>query len=138
MVKENDLQQLRSFYEEVELNVESLVILGVAVESFGTLVSTVVIDKLPSDAKLVIARHIYDTLNLMKILEPLNKELKAHKTVNVEVMNVDSDDVLSFTGSLSRGKSHQSMKCCFCEGSSSESFQNTEGNIKTSKQAVSN
>ena len=129
MVKENDLQQLRSFYEEVELNVESLVILGVAVESFGTLVSTVVIDKLPSDAKLVIARHIYDTLN---------KELKAHKTVNVEVMNVDSDEVLSFTGSLSRGKSHQSMKCCFCEGSSSESFQNTEGNIKTSKQAVSN
>ena len=47
MVKENDLQQLRSFYDEVELNMQSLVILGVAVESFGTLVSTAVIDKLP-------------------------------------------------------------------------------------------
>ena len=46
-VKENDLQQLRSFYNKVELNVRSLVTLGVAVESFGTLVSTVVIDKLP-------------------------------------------------------------------------------------------
>ena len=47
MVKENDLQQLRSFYDEVELNMQSLVTLGVAVESFGTLVSTAVIDKLP-------------------------------------------------------------------------------------------
>ena len=31
MVKENDLQQLRSFYDEVEMNVRSLVTLGVAV-----------------------------------------------------------------------------------------------------------
>ena len=45
MVKKNDLQRLRSFYDEMELNVRSLVTLGVAIESFGTLVSTVVIDK---------------------------------------------------------------------------------------------
>ena len=31
MVKENHLQQLRSFYDEVEMNVRSLVTLGVAV-----------------------------------------------------------------------------------------------------------
>ena len=54
MVKENDLQQLRSFYDEVELNVRSIVTLGVAVESFGTLVSTAVIDKLYPNIKLLL------------------------------------------------------------------------------------
>ena len=121
MVKENDLQQLRSFYDEVELNVRSLVTLGVAVASFGTLVSTVVIDKLSPDIKLLIARHIKDTWNLMKILELLNEELKARETFNVEGKSVDSDEILPFTGSSlvvgSRGTSHQSVKYCFCKGS---------------------
>ena len=44
MVKEDDLQQLRSFYDQVELNVRSLVTVGVTAESFKF--STVVIDKL--------------------------------------------------------------------------------------------
>ena len=98
-VKLNDLQQLRLSYDEVELNLWSLVTLGVAAESFGTLVSTVVIDKLPLDIKLLIARHIKDTWNLTKTLELLNGELKAGETVNVGSKNVDSDEILSFTGS---------------------------------------
>ena len=65
-IKENDLQQLGSFYDKVELNVRLLVTLGVAVESFVTLVSTVVIDKLSPDIKLFISRHIKDTWNLTK------------------------------------------------------------------------
>ena len=105
----------------MELNVRSLVTLGVAVESFGTLVSTVVIDKLPPDIKLLITRHIKDTWNLTKILELLNEELKACETVNVEGKNLDSDEILPFTGSSlvvgSRGISHQFVKCCFCKGS---------------------
>ena len=121
MIKENDLQQLRSFYDEVELNVRSLLTLGVAVESFGKLVSKVVIDKLPPDIKLLIARQIKDTWNLTKILELLNEELKARETVNAEGRNGDSDEILPFTGSSlvveSRGTSHQSVKYCFCKWS---------------------
>ena len=119
MVKENDLQQLRSFYDKVELNVPSLLTLGVRTESFGTLVLTVAIDKLTTEIKVLIARHIKDTWNFTKILELLNEELKAHETVNQEGKNVDSDEVLPFMWlSLvveSRGTSHQSMKCCFCK-----------------------
>ena len=97
----------------MELNVESLVTLGVAVESFGTLVLTVNIDKLPQDKKT--------TWNITKILELLNEELKAHEIVNMEGKNVNSYVILSFTGSLLvvglRGTSHQPMKCCFWKGS---------------------
>ena len=46
--------------------------------------------------------------------------MKAHKIVNMEGKNVNSDEVLSFTGSSLvvglRGTSHQSMKCYFCKG----------------------
>ena len=98
-VKLNDLQQLRSTCDQVDLNLRSLVTLGVPVESFGTLVSTIVIDKLHPDIKLLIARHIKDTWNLTKTLELLNGELKAGETVNVGSKNVDSDEILSFTGS---------------------------------------
>ena len=74
----------------MELNVWFLVTLGVAVESFGTLVSTVVIDKLTPDIdKLHIAKHIKDTWNFIKILELLNEELKARETVNMDGQNVD-------------------------------------------------
>ena len=103
----------------MELNVRSLVTLGVAIESFGTLVSTVVIDKLPLNIKLLIVRYIKNTWNFTKILELLNEELKARETVNVEGKNVESDEVLAFTGSslvvVSRCTSHQSMKCCVCK-----------------------
>ena len=61
LVKENDLQQFRSFYDEVDLNVRVVVTLGVAVESFGTLVLTDIIDKLSPVIKLLTARHIKDT-----------------------------------------------------------------------------
>ena len=112
----NDLQQLRSLYDEVELNMGSLITLGNAVESFRTLVSAVVIDKLPPDIKHFISRRINDTWNLSKILELLDEELKAGDTVNMEGNSVDSDEVLPFTRSSlvvgSRGTSHQSMKCC--------------------------
>ena len=51
--------------------------MGVAVESFGTLVWAVVIDKLTPDIdKLLIAKHIKDIWNFIKILELLNGELK--------------------------------------------------------------
>ena len=74
----------------MELNVWFLVTLGVVVESFGTLVWTVVIDKLTPDIdKLLIAKHIKDTWNFIKILELLNEELKARQTVNMEGKNVD-------------------------------------------------
>ena len=82
-VKENDLRQIRSFYDEVDLNVRLLVTLGVVVESFGTLASTVVVDKLPLAIKFLIAKHIKDSWNLTKILELLNEELKACETVNM-------------------------------------------------------
>ena len=59
----NDLQQLRSLYDEVELNVRSLITLGNAVEKFRTLVSAVVIEKLPLDIKHFISRCINDTWN---------------------------------------------------------------------------
>ena len=76
LVKENDLQQFRSFYDEVDLNVRVVVTLGVAVESFGTLVLTDIIDKLSPVIKLLTARHIKDTWNLTKILELLNEKLE--------------------------------------------------------------
>ena len=51
----------------------------------------------------------------------MNEELKARVTVNVEGKNVDSDEVLQFTGSSLvvglRDTSHQSVKCCFCKES---------------------
>ena len=73
----------------MELNVWFLVTLGVAVESFGTLVWTVVIDKLTPDIdKLLIAKHIKDAWNFIKILELLNGE-NWSETVNMEGKNVD-------------------------------------------------
>lgn len=56
----------------------------------------VVTDKSPLDIQLLIARYLKDSWNLSKILELLNEELKAHKTVKVG-KNVDFDEILPYT-----------------------------------------
>ena len=57
-VLHEDLVTLRKFYDDVESHVRSLKNLGVESESYGSLLSTVVMDKLPEEIKLIVSRNI--------------------------------------------------------------------------------
>ena len=50
-------------------------------ENYKVLISTIILEKLPSEVKLVIARNIKEnTCGLAKVLELINLELRARET----------------------------------------------------------
>ena len=56
----HDVKPLRRLYDTVESIVRSLRSLGVPADSYGSLLSTVVMNKLPNELHLIIGRKIGD------------------------------------------------------------------------------
>ena len=56
----SNVKGLRQLYDAVESNVRSLKSLGVTVDSYGSLLASVLMNKLPSELQLIIGRKIGD------------------------------------------------------------------------------
>ena len=134
-VLHEDLVTLRKFYDDVESHVRSLKNLGVESESYGSLLSTVVMDKLPEEIKLIVSRNIkQDTCTLTNVLNVINAELRARESCTIPDASQDGKNVgfsnytcSSLHSSHSRhsdSPSHfkrssgkpQSLVCAFCKG----------------------
>ena len=50
------VKALQKFYDDVESHVRSLSTLGIEMENYGALISTLILEKLPPEIKLVITR----------------------------------------------------------------------------------
>ena len=76
----HDVKPLRRLNDTVESNVRSLRSLGVPADSYGSLLSTVVMNKLPNELRLIIGRKIGDDdWKLDVILEELLKEVETRE-----------------------------------------------------------
>ena len=135
-VNSKDVKALQKFYDDVESHGRSLSTLGIEMEIYGALISTLILQKLPPEVKLVITRNIKEnTWVLAKVLELINLELRARETCTVlekteggkNCAHIDSE--LPYTGSsLHSGsymprlqscnppKSGENIKCIFCRG----------------------
>ena len=78
-VRNDDVVGLRKLYDEVESHVRSLKTLRINMDRHSALISTLLLQKLPSDIKLIVNRNIKETWDLTKILELLNQELGARE-----------------------------------------------------------
>ena len=79
----NDLKSLRGLYDGVELHTRSLKSLGVDPDSYGELLTSVLMNKLPHGLQLLVSRQIgednWKLEIIMKVLaEELMKELLCH------------------------------------------------------------
>ena len=76
----NDLKSLRHLYDQIESHVRGLKSLGVASESYGSLLSSVLLNKLPRELRLIISRKTTDdTWNLDHLMKELEQELQARE-----------------------------------------------------------
>ena len=71
-VRNEDIHGLRKFYDDIETNIRSLSPLGIETSTRGTLIATLVLEKLPQEIKLIIARKVKETWDLTKILDIVN------------------------------------------------------------------
>ena len=77
-----DLKALRKLHDVVESNVRSLSTLGVDSASYGSLLSSVLLNKLPPDLQLMASRIFPEgDLNLILLLKIIGEEIEAQERV---------------------------------------------------------
>ena len=75
-----NLRALRTLYDRVESHVRGLKSLGVSAGSYGSLLSSVLMEKLPSELRLIISRAITeDQWDLETLLQIVEREIDARE-----------------------------------------------------------
>ena len=80
-----DIAEVRLFYEQVETHIYALDALDVSMDNYGTLLTALLLKKLPNDIRLEISRKIdpeTGTLNLKSLLKMLKTEIVARERVS--------------------------------------------------------
>lgn len=94
----HDLNAMTHLYNTFESQVQGLKSLGVALETFGSLLSSVLINKLPP------------TIHLSKLLEAFERELRDHERAALDLLSQRrTPKVLSSTTTLFSG--YTQLKC---------------------------
>ena len=79
-VTNQDTRKLRALYDTLEAHVRSLKSLGIPSNSYGSLLSSIIMNKLPQELRLIISREIKDQdWQLDNIMHALEDELKARE-----------------------------------------------------------
>ena len=121
---EHDLRGLRRLYNEVEANVRSLKALGVERDSYGTMLTSVLLTKLPPEIRLLITRKASgEDLTLETLQAVFEEELVARECSRDPARNnrypQDKPRPPTATTLLSgtRESNRESMACCYCQQS---------------------
>ena len=82
MERDRDLQGLRRLYNDIKSHVHSLRSLDVDDDNYGSLLTLIIMERLPHQFKLTISRQVGDdTWDLTQLLCLIQDELKAREVV---------------------------------------------------------
>ena len=100
-----NIEKLRQLYDTLESHVRSLKSLGVPSSSYGSLLSSIIMNKLPQDLRLVVSREIKDDeWQLDRILLVLENELEARERAVVRNVTQSAGETKPFTRNQPRIK----------------------------------
>ena len=82
-----NLKGLRQLHDIIESHVRGLKSLGVSADSYGSLPSSVLLNKLPQELRLIISRELgSDDWELDRLMKPLEKEVQASERADASSM----------------------------------------------------
>ena len=117
----NNVKALRQLYDVMESNVRSLKSLRVTSESYGSLLASILMNKLPSELRLIISRKIGDDdWDFGVILKELLTEVEARERTTSNQANPSSQDKWPLRGQPSQHtvamlqSSNSTTHCSFC------------------------
>ena len=125
VTSQHNLKGLRYIYDLVESHVRSLKSLGVSPDSYGTLLSSVLLNKLPLEIWLIASRKVdEDRWSLDALLKVVEEEIRARErtAVNLAKKPPNREQVTAatlFSGNLTSGPTYcycsQQHTSCSCE-----------------------
>ena len=87
--KDRDFVELRKMYDGIESHVRSLRSLGVDDNNYGSLLTPIIMERLPHQMKLIVSRQMGDdTWNLTQLLTLIQEELKARENCIIPKENL--------------------------------------------------
>ena len=105
----------RQLYEKVESHVRSLKSIGIAALSYGNLLASILMKKIPSDLSLIVSREtVEDNCDLDPLVKVLEKEIEAREraSMNTTQPKKPTRDYPSAAALLSNTSS---PLCVFCD-----------------------
>ena len=122
----NNVEALRKLYDRVESNIRALKALGVTASSYGALLSSVLIKKLPRELRLLVSRKVTGDWDLSTIMEALGVELEAReRTVNSREggtqLHSKGIERASVIGLVAGQRAEEKPGCCYCHQAHSPS-----------------
>uniref|UniRef100_A0A1X7SU65 Uncharacterized protein n=1 Tax=Amphimedon queenslandica TaxID=400682 RepID=A0A1X7SU65_AMPQE len=111
-----NLRGLRHLYDIVEAQVRAMKALGVPLQSYGALLSSVFLSKLPHDHRLQIARESSgsDELDFERLLEITEIDLEAREKANFAMPPKTKPKPSHSTGH-SLPSTGGPVPCCYCQ-----------------------
>ena len=117
----NNLKGLRQMCDTIESQVRGLNSLGVAADSYGSLLSSVLLNKLPQELRLILSRGVgEDEWKLDRLIALLEEEVQAREraTTNSQVMPRKPIKGTPTAATLLTGGSEtQTTTCYYCQQS---------------------
>ena len=142
ITSEQNVRGLRRLYDDVESHIRSLKSLGVTPDSYGTLLSPVLLNKLPPELRLIVSRKIPEsTLNVDSLLKIVEEELLARERTQASNQtpprrNYDkprSTVTTLFSGAPSPASS---PTCCYCQQAHSSTECSAVTNVGARRQIL--
>lgn len=106
---------LRRLYDQLETHIRGLKALGVDSESYGSLLSSVLVKKLPAEMQLLISRQLSsDDWTLVSLMETLVKEIEAReRTAAANQSHGKTNREQPTSAALYTGD--RVITCCYCQ-----------------------
>ena len=80
VLSHHDLKGLRRLYDSVEANVRGLRALGISTDSYGSLLTSVLMNKLPTEIRIVVSRDLTaDMWSAEEVIHIVSRELRARE-----------------------------------------------------------
>ena len=110
------LKGLRHLYDVVEAHIQGLKALGVSSESYGNLLTSVLMNKLPSDLRLIVSGRVteseWDLDMLMKLME---EEINARERAGISSVQLPRRPTRDPPTAAALMSSDTRPMCSFCE-----------------------
>ena len=117
---QHEVRDLRHLYDAVESHVRGLRALGVSAESYGGMLTSIMMNKLPAEIRLIVNRELTDdTWSITDVLKSVEKEVRIRERA-AESGGADSRGVRRSkppaTASSLLNNSSGRVQCSFCNG----------------------